>query len=228
MAIATDPTRLQTIDRITRPDPGDHYGQIIAWMICWPWNLVWTLTVHNPFRYIVAFVLREIRSTLDEIANGEFSQIERDLSDPVPDGAQMPAVAQNSHATVSATPPAEPPAVARSPQQSAADTTANLQTIDEAEFQAESLSQDRTDLSGMETLQETPGWETLLKSNRETRPDAPSPQWNSGTPEPYTAPEVLSFHQPDTRPRTLRVREQSESPPIDGSMDHPFETPDMD
>ena len=92
MVTGTDPTRPRTIEGITRPDPRSHYGQIVAWIVCWPWNLMWTFCIHNPFRYICEFVLREIQSTLDEIATGEFSQIERDLDErPAPSPASAPA-----------------------------------------------------------------------------------------------------------------------------------------
>jgi hypothetical protein len=49
-------------------------------MICWPWNLVWTLLVHNPLRHMVQFAVVEVRATLDEISSGEFKEIERDLA----------------------------------------------------------------------------------------------------------------------------------------------------
>ena len=66
---------------MTRPDPREHAGQIVAWAICWPWNLLWTLVVYNPLRYVLRFLFHEIRSTLDEIATGEFSDIERELNE---------------------------------------------------------------------------------------------------------------------------------------------------
>ncbi|MDA0284359.1 MAG: hypothetical protein O3B86_13495 [Planctomycetota bacterium] len=75
---------------LTKPDPQDHSMQLLAWAICWPWNLVWTVCVYNPFRYIGAFFLREIQSALFEISNGQFSAIERDLDlDPPPPPFQV-------------------------------------------------------------------------------------------------------------------------------------------
>lgn len=68
------------LDSVTRPDPRQYVEQILLWMICWPWNLVWTLLVHNPLRQIVQFVVIEVRSTLEEISSGEFKEIERDLA----------------------------------------------------------------------------------------------------------------------------------------------------
>jgi len=74
------------VDSITRPDPRLHAEQILLWIICWPWNLVWTLLVHNPLRHIVQFAVVEVRATLEEISSGEFKEIERDLtiSEPLP------------------------------------------------------------------------------------------------------------------------------------------------
>ena len=62
----------RNVDSITRPDPRLHAEQILLWMICWPWNLVWTLLVHNPLRHMVQFAVVEVRATLDEISSGEF------------------------------------------------------------------------------------------------------------------------------------------------------------
>jgi hypothetical protein len=76
-----DSRRARTgIEGLTKPDPKDRAAQIVAWAICWPWNVVWTFCVYNPFRYIGEFLLREIQSALFEISNGQFSEIERDLT----------------------------------------------------------------------------------------------------------------------------------------------------
>jgi hypothetical protein len=73
------------IEGLTRPDPKDRAAQIVAWAVCWPWNVVWTCCVYNPFRFIAEFLLKEIQSALFEISNGQFSAIERDLTlDPSP------------------------------------------------------------------------------------------------------------------------------------------------
>ena len=77
---------------LTKPDPKEQAAQIVAWAICWPWNVVWTFCVYNPFRYIGEFLLREIQSALFEISNGQFSSIERDLTlDPLPPPYPIPA-----------------------------------------------------------------------------------------------------------------------------------------
>ncbi len=77
---------------LTKPDPKDRSAQIVAWAICWPWNLVWTICVYNPFRYVAEFLLKEIQSALFEISNGQFSSIEQDLTlDPLPPPYPVPA-----------------------------------------------------------------------------------------------------------------------------------------
>lgn len=77
---------------LTKPDPKDQAAQIVAWAICWPWNLVWTICVYNPFRYVAEFLLKEIQSALFEISNGQFSSIEQDLTlDPPPPPYPVPA-----------------------------------------------------------------------------------------------------------------------------------------
>lgn len=74
-----------TLAGLTKPDPKERAEQIVAWAICWPWNLVWTLCVYNPFRYVGEFLLREIHSTLFEISSGQFRAIEQDLTlEPLP------------------------------------------------------------------------------------------------------------------------------------------------
>jgi hypothetical protein len=76
-----DQSQAQTgLTGLTKPDPREKAAQIVAWAICWPWNLVWTICVYNPFRYIGEFLLKEIQSALFEISNGQFRSIERDLS----------------------------------------------------------------------------------------------------------------------------------------------------
>ncbi|MBI1312903.1 hypothetical protein GC176_16560 [bacterium] len=86
MAIDADLQRIgRSCDTLARPDPRLNASQIIAWAICWPWNLLWTLCVYNPFRYVIEFVVQEFHSTLDEISSGRFRDIEDDLND-VSDG----------------------------------------------------------------------------------------------------------------------------------------------
>lgn len=85
-----------TLAGLTKPDPKERAAQIVAWAICWPWNLVWTLCVYNPFRYVGEFFLREIQSALFEISNGQFRSIERDLTlDPLP--PPYPAPERRTH-----------------------------------------------------------------------------------------------------------------------------------
>ena len=72
-------SREREVDSITRPDPRQHAEHILLWILCWPWNLLWTALVHNPVRHIVQFLIVELRATLEEISSGEFQEIERDL-----------------------------------------------------------------------------------------------------------------------------------------------------
>ena len=103
---------------LTKPDPKDQAAQIVAWAICWPWNLVWTICVYNPFRYIAGFLLKEIQSALFEISNGQFSSIEQDLTlDPLPPPYPIP-------------PPYPNPAP--QPQQTEAATTASIEVTNVA------------------------------------------------------------------------------------------------
>ena len=90
---------------VTRPDPLMHTEYVLLWMICWPWNLVWTMVVHNPLTHIVQFALVELRTTLEEISNSEFKDIERDfaISEPAP----VPLSAANRLADELQRPPAQ-------------------------------------------------------------------------------------------------------------------------
>lgn len=195
MVTGTDPTRPRTIEGITRPDPRSHYGQIVAWIVCWPWNLMWTFCIHNPFRYICEFVLREIQSTLDEIATGEFSQIERDLDErPAPSPASAPATRE----AVSLPVREFSPAVAES-------DTAGVETIDEASFGAANErtleSAEVSDQAAIETVEESsPAWEQLLKSDSMQRPleaaVEPAPVESAvEEPEAYTPPAMPATPQ---------------------------------
>jgi len=222
MATATDSTRLNSIDRITCPDPGDHYGQILAWAICWPWNLLWTLSVHNPFRYFGAFILREIRSTLNEIASGEFSQIESDLSDVAPDVAEARSATAACNASTAQS--ADPPADRQATHQSPDDSNAHLQTIDEAAFMSVSANRETVDPSEMETLVETPDWKTLLKSDQEDLRTAVPRQRNSHPSEPYGTPEARRSYKPPTQRPSFRISEQTLHQPGERRIETPHGT----
>lgn len=84
-------SREREVDSITRPDPRQHAEQILLWVLCWPWNLLWTALVHNPVRHIVQFLIVELRATLEEISSGEFQEIERDLviGEPLPEANRV-------------------------------------------------------------------------------------------------------------------------------------------
>ena len=191
MVTGTDPTRPRTIEGITRPDPRSHYGQIVAWIVCWPWNLMWTFCIHNPFRYICEFVLREIQSTLDEIATGEFSQIERDLDErPVP----SPVSAPSSREAVSLPVREDLPAVAEI-------ETAGVETIDEASFVAASErtlesvveSAEVPEQAAIETVEESSAaWEQLLKSDSMQRPLEAATVETAPLESPVEEPEVYT------------------------------------
>ena len=93
-----------TLAGLTKPNPKERAAQIVAWAICWPWNLVWTLCVYNPFRYVGEFLLREIQSALFEISNGQFRSIERDLTlDPLPPPYPIPERRTHSENTATQT-----------------------------------------------------------------------------------------------------------------------------
>ncbi len=211
MVTGTDPTRPRTIEGIIRPDPSDHYGQILAWIVCWPWNLMWTFCIHNPFRYICEFVLHEIQSTLDEIATGEFSQIERDLD-------ERPAPAQTTSAPLSEpiTPLASPKSARPhrvemdSVPLSAVEVTSAsaIETVDEAAFLA--CEPESEDASAVETLAETPAWENLLKTES-SEPAAATSQDKPEPIEPYTPPTLPPTPQQDPWYYAPRGRNQTGS-----------------
>lgn len=80
MATMTNSTDRRDIDSVTRPDPLTYAPKILCWIIFWPWNLVWSVFVNNPFRYMGQFIVKVIRSTFEEISSGEFKKIEAELS----------------------------------------------------------------------------------------------------------------------------------------------------
>jgi hypothetical protein len=107
---------------LTKPDPKDRASQIVAWAICWPWNLVWTICVYNPFRYVAEFLLKEIQSALFEISNGQFSSIEQDLTlDPPPPPYPIPTPQpRQSEATTTVSVEASNAAAQSAPEEPAA------------------------------------------------------------------------------------------------------------
>lgn len=86
------------------PDPKQHAGQFAAWIVCWPWDLAWTLLCHNPLRYLLQFAAREVRHTLNEITRSQLRIVEADLLLDPPDD-------EHGAAPLEAVPPA---AVSRS------------------------------------------------------------------------------------------------------------------
>ncbi len=78
MAISSDPGRIGR-GSLTVPDPKLNASQILAWAICWPWNLLWTVCAYNPIFWLIEVAVREFRSGLEEISSGQFREIEREL-----------------------------------------------------------------------------------------------------------------------------------------------------
>jgi hypothetical protein len=110
MVSSTDPRhRPHSIEGLTKPDPREYASQIVAWAICWPWNLVWTLCVNNPFRYLIEFAFLEIRAAFDEISSGQFESIEKDLLlDDSPAPETQPAYQTYEQSAPIAVPPPVP------------------------------------------------------------------------------------------------------------------------
>lgn len=231
MVTGTDRTRPRTIEGITRPDPRDHYGQILAWVVCWPWNLVWTVAIHNPFRYVCEFVLREIQSTLDEIATGEFSQIERDL-DERPVAATVP-VAAPSHRIE------ESEEVNRSADVTCNSTdivpdTGSVETVSNAGVTSGKPAADRSDekeeWSAASAFGDTqPVWDELLKPEAAVPQEATPAESLSGEPLPefplaenadrYTPPAMPPIPaQQDPWYYSPRGRTQSNGGPLTDRM----------
>jgi hypothetical protein len=191
MATDTDLTSPRTIEGITRPDHlGHHYGQIIAWVICWPWNLLWILVVHNPFRYICEFALHEIQSTLDEIATGEFSEITRDLEERAPRATAPPVVA-------SPTPPAYAAPVLPQTTNSNWMEPAREQESSPIETAAEASSPSDTGppelpVEEAASCEESAAWPTPLKADSATAVTS-----TADSAETYKAPVLPPTFEPD-------------------------------
>ena len=77
--VANSPVR-RDMESVTRPDPHKHATEILCWILFWPWNLVWSICVNNPFPLMGRFVVRLIKSTFEEISSGEFKKIEAELA----------------------------------------------------------------------------------------------------------------------------------------------------
>lgn len=197
MVTGTDFSRPCTIEGITRPDPRHHYGQIISWVICWPWNLLWTLVVHNPFRYIFQFTLHEIHSTLDEISTGEFSEIARDMDERAA-GAAAPPLA------TSPSPSAQPTTAERTapnthwmePGMEQEEESA-IETVDEATFLAVASEPEMAEQSSAETIEESAAWRTLLKADTSAGEAANSESAHATTADSYKPPVLPPTHEPD-------------------------------
>ena len=196
-----DSRRARTgIDGLTKPDPKDHAAQIVAWAICWPWNVAWTCCVYNPFRYIGEFLLREIQSTLFEISNGQFSQIERDLTlDPSPapfpirktQHDQLPDVAELSQVMPEA-PPDVGPELQKTLNGKDSETASAA-----APSESSSLSQpdQTTDALPRTTLQPGPAKAIRPEQNDAVTAAGPRklPRGNSSGSYSWTPPEPTPF-----------------------------------
>lgn len=197
MVSGTDLTRPRTIEGITRPDPRHHYGQILSWVICWPWNLLWTFAVHNPLRYICQFALHEIQSTLDEIATGEFSEITRDLEERAP-GATAPPPA---------TSPGQPARLAEA-ERTALNThwmgpgikreeESAIETVDDARFLAAASKPTLAAESSVETIEDSSAWLALLKTDTSVGETANAESAHATSAHSYKPPVLPPTHEPD-------------------------------
>lgn len=141
---------------LTKPDPKERAAQIVAWAICWPWNIVWTFCVYNPLRYVGEFLLKELYSALFEISRGQFSSIEQDLSldSPAPlypAPKKQPPENDAAHATavsVEITNVAAQPAITDVEQPDTEATTAEPTT--EATSSAPSIAETATETTTVE------------------------------------------------------------------------------
>lgn len=184
---------------LTKPDPKDQAAQIVAWAICWPWNLVWTICVYNPFRYIAGFLLKEIQSALFEISNGQFSSIEQDLTlDPLPPPYPIPAL---------------------QPQQTEAATTASIEVTnvaaqpvdDESPAVADSVPEEQpvaSSASAPSTSAQSVSIEIATANSVESIPQTndENEQAASATPTNLpVAPEALPGNSPEALPEEVEA-----------------------
>lgn len=74
------------VEAVLKPDPRRFAPRILGWIICWPWDVLCSLIANNPLQLMLIFLAKEIRAGLDEITQGEFRDIERDLTfdEPAP------------------------------------------------------------------------------------------------------------------------------------------------
>lgn len=203
MVTDTDLTVPRTIEGLTLPDPRDHYGQILSWIVCWPWNLLWILSVHNPFRYIGEFVMHEIQSMLDEIATGEFSGIAQDLDEYPPCNSTPTALPE----AVRTSPPPQPNTLASNPpnppiaievstsEVSTSTDKALVAAPDLNESLSDSANWEIQDQSDIETVEDTAALMAQLKKNSPAEV-APTPTMSNHR-ETYTPPPLPPTHQPE-------------------------------
>jgi hypothetical protein len=195
MVTGTDFSRPRTIEGITRPDPRHHYGQIISWVICWPWNLLWTFVVHNPFRYIFQFALHEIQSTFDEISTGEFSEITRDMDERAP-GATAPPPAEVESASAGSPAPVQPAPVKTTNwvEPARAVNSPDVESIDETTSTAAAIRTEEPDQPEMEAIADSPSWESLLKADK---PEPASAAGSADSLEAYIPPALPPVPEQD-------------------------------
>ena len=95
MATSFDPDRAGR-SGLAVPDPKLNASQILAWVICWPWNALWTVCAYNPVFWLIEIAVREFRSGLEEISTGQFREIERELMG----GVNTPPLVVAPHASL--------------------------------------------------------------------------------------------------------------------------------
>lgn len=71
------------------PKVSDHKGQVLGWMIYWPWSLVWTI-INDPVIRLFKWIYRQIQGLLQGISDRAFRGVEDDFRQPpaAPDGKE--------------------------------------------------------------------------------------------------------------------------------------------
>ncbi len=72
-------TRISSYMPIPQPEIAQQKSLIIAWLLFWPWSLLWCFLVHNPARYLLHLVSSEVKATMDSIAQETFNEIAQDF-----------------------------------------------------------------------------------------------------------------------------------------------------
>ena len=65
---------------ILKPDVNRYKAHFSAWIVFWPWSVVWTFFAHNPIAYVARLLAEEFKAIMEDITYEQFRDIDKELA----------------------------------------------------------------------------------------------------------------------------------------------------